>query len=69
MTDCLYLVQFVKHQEVSQMQMRYTIIVVASNTWSHRNHIFGIIIFLINTVISFIFDKTDKERGFIDYAR
>ena len=51
------------------MQMRYTIIVVASNTWSHRNHILGIIIFLINTVLSFIFDKTDKERGFIDYTR
>lgn len=51
------------------MQMRYTIIVVASNTWSHRNHIFGIIIFLTNTVMSFIFDKTGKEGGFIDYAR
>lgn len=51
------------------MQMRYTIIVVASNTWSHRNHIFGIIIFLTNTVMLFIFDKTGKEGGFIDYAR
>ena len=54
-TYCTESSQIIKHQEVSQVQMCDAIIITASNPWSHRNHILGVIIFYIMQITKFSF--------------